>query len=548
MPEIAAPVQILPSARFFPLPQIREKQVKALDFFDRMVASGCRDIVIAAPTGSGKSSLGAAIAFWAAQPALKTAIPGDPGAYVLVTQLLLQDQIETDIQRYPANLNSGVSLKAAPAYGCSQFDNCGVGMKMKPPCINVRAKMCNYQCQKSDFLGAQMAVTNYPYLFTERTYVGKMEPRKVVVMDECHSVPDQILNFIDLTLSPSDIQKYAPSAGRMPSMEDILEFADWLKQAYFPVIKKRIEGFGVKSDMSKEAAKELEELTQHSGRMQNAAREANTDPDNWVFWQEDIDTDNGTQRKSIAKPIDSAPYFKRLVGDSGTIRVYMSAYPGAKEPFCRSLGLNPDETAMLSLGSTFPVEHRLFHYMGVGSMSRRCIDETMPAFLRAVEGIVNSHSDERGIVHSVTYNIGEKIYEYFKGKPAFKRLIFPRKASEREDAYARHCESKEPTIIVSPSFMEGFDFNEDKARWQIIAKVPYKSLGDKQTMAKMERDPEWYQMSAASSILQATGRVCRSETDHGVTYMLDADFKKFYGSNSYLFPKWFKDAINMNEE
>lgn len=535
------------SMEFFPLPKIREKQIKALNFFDRMAAQGTKDIIIAAPTGSGKSAVAAAVAFWAAQSALPKVPNTQQGAYVLVTQLLLQDQIENDIQRYPEHLKKAASLKSGAAYACGQFGTCGAGTKMKPPCADYRAKMCEYLTRKGTFVSADMSVTNYPYMFTERTYVGAMLPRRVVVMDECHSVPDQILNFIEMTVGPADISKYAPRAGALPPMGHISEFTKWIRSRYLTEIAKRIDAFGGEAGLDRRQAKELEELTSHHSRMKGAADEADSDNDNWVFWQEETDTDSGPELKAIAKPIESAPYFEDLVGGSGQIRVYMSAYPGAKAPFCRSLGLDPDQTAMLSLGSTFPVQNRPFHAIGVGSMSRKNIEETMPSFLRCVEGIANSHVNEKGMVHTITYAIAQKISDYFKGTPIGARLICPRNASEREEAYVKHCESKTPTIIVSPSFMEGFDFAEDKARWQIIAKVPYKSLGDAQTQAKMERDPEWYQQCAVSSIIQATGRVCRSETDQGSTYMMDADFKRFFKANDHLFPNWFKEAVNIHD-
>jgi len=39
-----------------------------------------------------------------------------------------------------------------------------------------------------------------------------------------------------------------------------------------------------------------------------------------------------------------------------------------------------------------------------------------------------------------------------------------------------HKESDEDTVIVSPSMNTGVSFDDDTARFQIIAKVPYPSL------------------------------------------------------------------------
>ncbi len=90
---------------------------------------------------------------------------------------------------------------------------------------------------------------------------------------------------------------------------------------------------------------------------------------------------------------------------------------------------------------------------------------------------------------------------------------------------------------------EGFDFSEDLARWQIIAKVPYPYLGDLQVSAKKDKDEEWYTLQAVMSIIQACGRVCRSDTDKGTTYMLDEDFLTLYDRCGHMFPRWWVDAL-----
>jgi Rad3-related DNA helicase len=90
---------------------------------------------------------------------------------------------------------------------------------------------------------------------------------------------------------------------------------------------------------------------------------------------------------------------------------------------------------------------------------------------------------------------------------------------------------------------EGFDFKDDCARWQIITKMPYPYLGDRQVAAKKDRSPDWYDTQTIQTVIQATGRICRSEEDWGVTYMLDEDFKILWDRRRSMFPPWFKEAI-----
>ena len=97
--------------------------------------------------------------------------------------------------------------------------------------------------------------------------------------------------------------------------------------------------------------------------------------------------------------------------------------------------------------------------------------------------------------------------------------------------------------MIRASISEGFSFDDDLARFQIIAKVPYPYLGVRQVAATMEQDRDWYILQTVMSILQACGRIVRSETDHGATYILDLDFIRLYEENTKFFPKWFKDAF-----
>lgn len=90
---------------------------------------------------------------------------------------------------------------------------------------------------------------------------------------------------------------------------------------------------------------------------------------------------------------------------------------------------------------------------------------------------------------------------------------------------------------------EGYDFKDDQARWQIIAKIPYPYLGDRQVEAKKNMDPAWYDLQTIMSIVQASGRVCRSKEDHGVTYVLDSDFKSLWDKRKEMFPPWFRKAV-----
>jgi ATP-dependent DNA helicase DinG len=95
---------------------------------------------------------------------------------------------------------------------------------------------------------------------------------------------------------------------------------------------------------------------------------------------------------------------------------------------------------------------------------------------------------------------------------------------------------------------EGFNLQDDLAGSRFIAKMPYPYLGDKQVAAKKERDPDWYDMQTTMTVLQACGRIVRSDTDHGSTYILDSDFQMLFERHPDFFPAWFVEAFVRHEK
>jgi Rad3-related DNA helicase len=114
---------------------------------------------------------------------------------------------------------------------------------------------------------------------------------------------------------------------------------------------------------------------------------------------------------------------------------------------------------------------------------------------------------------------------------------------KRNDIFQTFFDAPIPCVMVTPSMRLGVDLKDELARWQIIAKVPYPYLGDPQVKKRTEIDSGWYSFQAVSSLIQTYGRVCRSETDFGETFILDSKFIDLFNQNISYFPKWFKEAV-----
>lgn len=533
---------IRPPIDYFPMTEPREKQIRALDFVRRAHLQNYTDIVIAAPTGIGKTGIGAAIALWAQQ--LVAEGEYEPGAYYLVTQKLLQDQLQEDMGKFKPEYRRGCTLKSSIEYKCTQYGTCMAGLRMKEgkKCRSAAQFNCTYRNQKALFQHVPLAVTNYPYFFTERTYLGEFKNRRVLIADECHTLEKQVLGFVEININSEVLSEWTPHLRPVPRLRDIYAFADWLEQKYQPVIAMRIDGLQAQLENSPENFKiqdELNKTENHYNRNKAAIASIDENADNWVYWQEQKE---GGDLESMAKPIHAGAFMKPLIFDAAKIRVYMSAFPGPKGAFCRSLGLKPEKVAWLNLSSTFPVKNRPIHMIHIGSMGQKSIETTMPSMQRMCERILKVHENEKGLIHCHSYRLGEALYSYLA--PRFPgRIIFPKTGKERDASFMMHRNSDEPTVMLSPSMTEGFNLQDDLARFQIIAKMPYPYLGDKQVAAKKANDPEWYDMQTAMTVIQACGRIVRSDTDFGATYILDSDFQMLFERRPDFFPGWLQEAF-----
>ena len=154
------------------------------------------------------------------------------------------------------------------------------------------------------------------------------------------------------------------------------------------------------------------------------------------------------------------------------------------------------------------------------------------------EMCIRDSKNEKGIIHAHSY----KIAHYLRRSIKSSRILI-HDSSNREEILKKHVNSKKPTVLLSPSMTEGVDLSDEASRFQVICKVPYPYLGDKLVKKRMHRWKWWYPMQTAKTIVQAVGRSVRSSEDHAITYILDADWDRFYSRSNRYFPQGFKDCL-----
>lgn len=546
---------------FFPLDsKPREGQKLAINAILEAFDAGKQNFVLEGPTGQGKSAIAVTVARYMLAKHHPFNVDTDEqyenGSYVLTTQKLLQQQYMRDFEK--ESRGGMLELKSATNYACGydSRQSCGEskralkalgksvdGTTWKRHCTN----HCVYNIAKREFLQGHLGVTNYSYFMTESTYSGKITPRELLIADECHNIEAEVTRLVEIEITERFCKKFLGI--NLSSYDDPSKLYEWVVKKYKPALKIVVEktknslsvlneGTVSNDEMFKSLIKQNDQLDKHVSKLERFIEQF--DADSWVINRERRKDHRGERNSIQFKPIDATKWTEPYLLRFGKHRLMMSATILNSDAFCRSLGLDISKTASLALPSTFPVDNRRVHYVGVGSMGMRDIDDTLPKMAKAVKELLEVHSNAKGIIHTANFRVAN----YLRDNVRDKRLLC-HASDDRDKVLKHHKTSKKPTVLLSPSMTEGVDLPDDLSRFQIIIKLPYPSLADKSLAKRIKRDPWYYDYLTARSFVQSLGRSVRHDKDHCVTYVLDGLFPMFMRKCSDTIPQYIKDAINM---
>lgn len=120
---------------------------------------------------------------------------------------------------------------------------------------------------------------------------------------------------------------------------------------------------------------------------------------------------------------------------------------------------------------------------------------------------------------------------------------------DRDEALLKYL-AHPKKVLVSASFSRGTDLPGDKCRGIIIAKVPWKSLGDRRIASRLEKTESgrlWYMVQAVRDILQSLGRGVRSSDDWCRLWVVDDQFNRIVQMRGLL-PDYLKKTIREPED
>jgi ATP-dependent DNA helicase DinG len=510
--------------------------------------------VLSLPTGVGKTFISTSIA---------NALAPDGRAYILTSTIQLQNQYEKSWPKlinikgrgnYQCNLNTAFTVDHAP---------CTIREELLHRCQ--KAQICAYYNQRNAAIKSQSMITN-PLYFLYTSHCGFIAEggdemkRDVLIVDEAHNLEGHIIQFSESKLNFKELhEKYGVECGDFQVSMDENKNRELLEDLC-DALAVRIEQ--LKGKMSAEfpyvgLQKELQEwATGITNKVADKARRwhAQTNHLDKVLQPIKIYFSTGGQwlihpdmekNELTLTPLRASNLFHYYLGDIAEKFVFLSATTGDFDTFCRELGIPKEEALFIETDTPFPPEKSPVVVFPILKMGYKDVDKSIPMMVKSVEEIMKEHPQEKGIIHCATYKLGQEIIKRI-GKDQGARLIGRDKyemKQNNEQLIELHKQAENPTVLLSPSMMEGVDLYDDLSRFQIIIKFPWASLGDPRVAAKSKADSDWYSNRTWMHIMQAAGRSTRHENDDSITYILDASFPFFYNKWKNKLPEWFKKRI-----
>jgi len=534
----------------------RPEQTNALDFIKKTKTENpdTKFFLLDLPVGTGKSHLAMMISEWYTSTVDKTA-----KVDVITAGKILQDQ-------YDETYESIKNLKGKENYECAQYaSSCASGKEFNR--LNkTKCDFCPYDFAKNDYISGRVGLTNF-YLYLIYALFNKemMERRQanVLIVDECHELDDVMSDFISIKITESTIKKLhftneatiLRELKKVNSISKYIEFLMYLEGELVDTIESldmsmqggrdrkqdkrdlrlsKILGSGPNKDVK--LMQIISDLKQYQLKIGIFMKEYNDNPHNWVL--ETYQNDKTNQKELSLEPIWAADYLDKYVWSRYDMVILMSGTILDKNIFSELNGFDVDKSVYYSIPSPFPVENRPIYYMPLGKMSYLKKEETFKNYVSYIHKILKKYDMKKGIIHTNSFELAKWIEKDVSNG----RLLF-HDSSNRDKRLRHHFETEDPTVFVSPSVGTGVSFDHDRSRFQVIAKIPYPSLGSQKNKMRQKNNPDWYSWKTVCSVCQMAGRSIRSKTDYADTIIIDSCFGDILKYSSHFFPKWFIDSI-----
>lgn len=524
-------------------------QVDVIDRIDKAFNSGKKFVICCAPTGSGKSFIAKTLANASSLPskafeelirsydAYKVDFDGnysyeqecndEPafGTFALTITKSLQDQyqelfVDTDTLKgktnYICDVDKNYDTELAPCtFAPALRDNCWTENR------------CPYYNARNEAILAQFAVLNYKMFLS---LPGHIKKKSYLICDEASELEDELVRQFSAEINYDKLSNY-----NIPCEMLVIDNRDkaynWVN-VLIENISTELTAFINKTSKKQNLPSQAEKIKYQF--LKNMHRSLTIIGTHWHECEFVVDIDS---KRVILTPLRASTLSKYIFNHGEKI-VLMSATIIDHKHFAKSLGIVDYE--YVEVDSTFDASKSPIYISSKYKPSYNTLQNMLPGMCEQIKQITSHHKNDKGVIHTHT----NAITSFIKERLGSDRYLFRDTNSTNEDILKLHSSSTLPTVLVSPSLVYGIDLKDDLARFQIIVKLPFLSLGSKRIKKLFELDKEWYENKMLNAVVQAAGRATRSKDDYSITYILDGNFINVVKRTKGKLPKYFIDRIH----
>ena len=425
--------------------------------------------------------------------------------------------------------------------------------------ISAKYSVCSYELSLELSEWCELVVCDYNYLFDLNAYLRRYfefpsEADFIFLIDEAHNLPDRAREMYSATLNRGDLVKASERYGGEKTIAEPLAdiLCDFDMYHEMAMTEKReiddhVCGFYINSQISESMAKPYYKL------LKGIKRILNKDTDDGELYQLFMDV---KKLVSVIEIFDKrfTMYVEAMDDDvrlrlmcldpsfmlnenlkKGKSTILFSATLTPLEYFADVLGCQKAET--ITLKSPFDKEKLCL--VGVNNVSTRYEDRkksagTIANIIRAaIEGKKGNY-----IVYFPSYAYLTEVKEIFEKKYPKINVTYQKKSMSekaKKDFLDSFDAKKDGTMVgfcvLGGSFSEGIDLRGERLIGAIIVGVGLPTISSELNIIKEHYDNTrengyayTYTYPGMIKVMQAAGRVIRSEDEKGVVFLVDDRF------------------------
>jgi len=428
-------------------------------------------------------------------------------------------------------------------------------------CTYCPSGVCPYTDAKHKAVTGRLAVANTAYWLHEANHVRNgLGGRELLVVDECDTLESALMGFVEFGVTARQLQRIGvdvvKKAARTPTVLDWLDRVVRASKAWATANRGRAATGG-----DVKLQREVKAMLRLAGSARAFAMEldagqlddgdgGDTEGDDNARWVRDYSADDGG---AVWKPVTVGRFGGGYVWRHCQQALAMSGTVVSADEWVDSTGVTAAgiDWGGVAIPSPFAVANRPVIIVPAANMTYKTYDAEIDKLCVAIGRVLERHPEDRVLVHTTSYKLTGDVVGWLNANGHGERVV----THERSDGAAGRGEAlgqylaTDAAVLCSPSMDRGVDLPGDACRVQVVCKVPFAPLGDKQvsTRLRVPGGQTWYTVGTARTLIQMTGRGVRSADDHATTYVLDRQFNRWWGDGRRVVPQWWADGVKIGK-